>query len=262
MPTKNQVPIKSVREKSALYPAVTILTCLDFIRLIDSFGGKSVAYASIANGMGLTSITTKSFLTRISAAKQYGFITTSKNTVQLTEAARHFLYPSTGENERQKLLVDSFSKPPLYGKLLERFKDKVLPQKEQLSNILLNEYHIIKQVKDNAATCFIDSASYVGILQNGVLCLDTLDNPKQPIEINDQENSSPEATLPISQNSSININNPETGYNFEIPTLGKASARFYIPDGVTEKDLDYIKLYIEKMLPVFLENLKTQVKQE
>ena len=46
---------------------------------------------------------------------------------------------------------------------------------------------------------------------------------------------------------------------FEIPTMGKKTARFYIPDGVTEKDIDYIKLYIEKMLPVFLENLKTEL---
>lgn len=51
----------------------------------------------------------------------------------------------------------------------------------------------------------------------------------------------------------------EDGYLFEIPTMGKKTARFYIPDGVTEKDIDYIKLYIEKMLPVFLENLKTEL---
>ena len=41
--------------------------------------------------------------------------------------------------------------------------------------------------------------------------------------------------------------------------MGKKTARFYIPDGVTEKDIDYIKLYIEKMLPVFLDNLKTEL---
>lgn len=60
----------------------------------------------------------------------------------------------------------------------------------------------------------------------------------------------------------LRLRSRKPGYNFEIPTLGKKSARFYIPDGVTEKDIDYIKLYIENMLPVFLENLKVEIKQE
>ena len=69
-------------------------------------------------------------------------------------------------------------------------------------------------------------------------------------------------SLANTQKKEIKVEEQETGYNFEIPTLGKKSARFYIPDGVTEKDIDYIKLYIENMLPVFLENLKVEIKQE
>ena len=254
---------KKSREKSALYPAVTISDCYEFIKQIDSLGGKAVSYASILGLLGLTSPTTKSFLNRISASKQYGFITTGSSTAQLTDVAKRILYPTNGEQESKQLLVEAFNSPPLYTKLIERFKDKAVPPKNQLSNILMNEYRIIKQVKDNAAECFIESASYLGLLTNGVLCVATPNNSISPINENVNSTSVPIAVSDNNRANEASINqNQSDGYYFEIPTLEKKTARFYIPAGVTEKDLDYIKLYIENMLPVFLDNLKSEIKQE
>lgn len=253
---------KKQREKSALYPAITISECLDFIKQIDKLGSKTVSYASILDLLGLSSPSTKSFLYKISTAKQYGFIITGGNSAQLTDIAKRILYPTNGESESKKLLIEAFENPSLYAKLIERFKDKVLPPKNQLSNILFNEYRIIKQVKDKAAECFIESANYLGLLKNGVLSFETTK------EVNIPEANSNTGQLPLeSFSDKPNIQDKllieqETGYNFEIPTLGKKAARFYIPDGVTEKDIDYIKLYLENMLPVFLENLKSEIKQE
>ena len=250
------------REKSALYPAVTIAECYEFIKNIDSLGGKSVSYATILGFLGLTSPSTKSFLNRIGASKQYGLITTGSSTAQLTDLAKRILYPNNGQSESRQLLIEAFANPPLYVKLIERFTDKALPPKNQLANILLNEYRIIKQVKDKAAECFIESAEYLGLLQNGVLSFET-------VKYMDVAEANPSTEQPpdVSFNNQPNIQDnllpaQETGYNFEIPTLGKKSARFHIPDGVTEKDLDYIKLYLENMLPVFLENLKAEIQQE
>ncbi len=249
---------KKPREKSALYPAVSIGTCYDFIKEIDSLGGKAASYASILTTMGLTSPTTKSFLSRISASKQFGFITTGGSTAQLTDLARRILYPNKGDDESKRLLVEAFGNPPLYAKLIERFNNKAVPEKKQLSNILMNDYRIIKQVKDNAADCFIQSADYLGLLVNGILCMDAYYDRQA-------ENYIKEDNVDISDSVNINtkkeniISDSEEGYHFEIPTLGKKTARFYIPDGVTEKDIDYIKLYIENMLPAFLDNLKSEI---
>lgn len=101
----------------------------------------------------------------------------------------------------------------------------------------------------------------MGLLQNGVLCFDLTEDK----ELSDSDDCYEEVSAAQSSKHAkkeIKVEEQETGYNFEIPTLGKKSARFYIPDGVTEKDIDYIKLYIENMLPVFLENLKVEIKQE
>lgn len=252
---------KKSREKSALYPAVTISDCYEFIKQIDSLGGKAVSYASILGLLGLTSPTTKSFLNRISASKQYGLITTGSSTAQLTDVAKRILYPTNGEQESKQLLVEAFNSPPLYAKLIERFKDKAVPPKNQLSNILMNEYRIIKQVKDNAAECFIESASYLGLLINGVLCFDVSDSSVP--QTNESTNDVIGTNAPSDNSKAAIANTSQSdGYNFEIPTLGKKTARFYIPAGVSEKDIDYIKLYIENMLPVFLDNLKSEIQQE
>lgn len=251
--------MKKSREKSALYPAVTILECLEFIKKIDSLGGKIVSYVSILSIMGLASPSTRSFLSRISASKQYGFIVTGGSTVQLTDLAKRIIYPSA-IGEDQKLLKEAFGNPPLYAKLIERFQNKALPAKDQLANILMNDYRIIKQVKDNAADCFIESASYLGLLKNDILCMDE-ENYGASHEYNNRNEENPQN---VNSNESVTPSKKvdsmsEDGYNFEIPTLGKKTARFYIPSGVTEKDLDYIKLYIENMLPIFLDNLKSEI---
>ena len=209
--------------------------------------------------MGLTSPTTKSFLSRIGASKQFGFITTGSSTAQLTDLARRILYPSSGEVERQKLLIEAFSNPPLYSKLIGRFKDKAVPASGQLGNILMNEYHIIKQVKDNAAKCFLDSANYLGLLSNGVLCMDNVGEQPQSIVFSQEEQSEKLDSAESLQEVNNFTHPQEEGYLFEIPTMGKKTARFYIPDGVTEKYIDYIKQKKEKMLPVFLDNLKTEL---
>lgn len=257
MAAEKCVPEKRSREKSALYPAITIEECYKFIGQIASLGGKSVSYSSVLSLLGLSSPTTKSFLSKISASKQYGFITTGSSTIQLTDLARHILYPSNGESESKQLLIKALGNPPLYAKLIERYKDKAVPSKSLLSNILLNEYRIIMQVKDNAAECFIESVSYLGLLQNGVLCFDTEDKLESTACV---DSAQEKISVLTNENSDINkVVVEELGYNFEIPTLGKKTARIYIPDGVTTKDIDYISLYIEKMLPVFLENLKAEI---
>lgn len=248
------------REKSVRYPAISIDECIDFIRQVDELGGKSISYASILSMMNLKSPATRSFQARISAAKQFGFLQTGKGTAQLTDTARRILYPNEGQEESERLKIEAFGKPPLYEKLIERFKDKALPETTQLGNILMNEYHIIKQVKDVAAGCFIESANSLGLLATGVLHIGQDENKNEQATSSDEDKhlEAEEKTSRIPSETAKTIER-EDGYLFEVPTLGKKNAKFYIPDGVTEKDIDYIKMYVEHMLPVFLDNLKEEL---
>lgn len=250
-----------VREKSAMYPSITIEESYEFIKLIDGIGGKIVSYSMVLEKLGLTNPTTKSFINKVSTTKQFGFITTGSSTIQLTESAISILYPTGDENNLHKILVEAFEKPPLYAKLIKELDGKEMPNKEKLSNILMAQYRIIKSVKDNAANCFIKSAEYLGLVKSGVLFIksdDEYQNKSSDTNSfldNQVTNRNIEPTLETS-------NSQSKGYNFEIPTLSKAVASFYIPDTITEKDIDYIALYIKNMVPVFLENLKAEIKKE
>lgn len=258
MDERHQLPnSRKNREKSVRYPAISINECLEFIRRVDGLGGDSISYASILSMMNLKSQTTKSFQVRISAAKQFGLLQTGRGNAQLTDLARKIFYPSGGEKESEHLKLEAFCNPPLYAKLIERFKDKSLPEATQLGNILMNEYHIIKQVKDVAASCFIESADSLGLLKTGVLHIDRNETEQAAsADADGDRNLGTEEAVSDVPAETGKLIDKEEGYLFEVPTLGKKSAKFYIPDGVTEKDIDYIKMYIEKMLPVFLDNLK------
>jgi len=249
------------REKSPLYPAATIEECYEFIKTIDSLGGKVVSYSSILEAMGLTSQYTKSFLNRVGASKQFGLVTTGSSTAQLTDMAKKILYP-IGNDSVVELLRECIDKPPLYAKLIERFNGKAIPQKAQLSNILMNEYRIIKNSKDNAAECFVNSVEHLGFIVNGVLCMESMEDDvtewsvsaeaeKQQIALSNNNVLAKEKTEP-----------PVGTYNFEIPTLSGKSAKIHIPEDVTEKDLDYIDLYVKNMLSVFIQNLKDELKKQ
>jgi len=250
----------STREKSALYPAVALNDCVGFIELIDKLGGKKVSYATILESMGITSPTTRSFLNRIGASKQFNLIITGGSTAQLTDTAKKILYPTNDESS-MGLLRTCFEKPPLYAKLVERFRDKALPNKTQLSNILLNEYRIIKNSKDNAAECFLNSAEYLGFVQNGILVLEgdvdkALVKPIEAFVEKDRSDSEGTASQPVAP---LLIS---ASYNFEIPTLSGSSARISIPNDVSKKDLDYISLYVQNMLPAFIANLKDELEKQ
>lgn len=154
-------------ERSALYPLVTFETCIDFIKVVDSFKFKMVSYHEVAKKLGLSSITTKSFTGKISTAKQFGLIATADKTIQLTDTAKNILYPT--EPDIHQIEVECFRQPPLYARLIERFDGKALPSKEVLSNLLMKEFRITQSAKDNAAQAFLDSAEYLGLIQGGVL---------------------------------------------------------------------------------------------
>jgi hypothetical protein len=251
----------STREKSAMHPAVAISECVEFIKLIDGLGGKKVSYATILHALGISSPTTKSFINRVGASKQFNLIITGGSTAQLTDTAKKILYP-TGNDSSMATLRTCFEKPPLYAKLVERFRDKALPSKMQLSNILLNEYRIIKNSKDNAAECFLNSAEHLGFIQNGILVL----------ESEDDDVSEKPADIPVVQSGGSTDESLDTpliatpsktsAFNYEIPTLSGKSVRISIPQDVSTKDLDYIILYVQNMLPAFISNLKEELEKQ
>ena len=216
---------------------------------------RAVSYQALAEKYGLTSTTTKSFTSRIGAAKQFGLITTLQgSTVQLTDVSKRILYP-TGDETREVELT-CFAQPPLYAKLISKYDGAALPSTAILANILMNEHRIARAVKDNAAKCFVESAEQLGILKGGVLCYSEAnsDEPKknaeqkpEPVEDLSKE---PDNIERVTQGlTPTSTSSADADYiSQSIPFESGKVARFIIPVDATEDDL----LLLHDMFDVLL----------
>ena len=241
----------STRERSTLYPVFSFDETLSFVEEISKIGGRKVSVETIASCIG-ASTKTNSFKSKISTAKQFGMIRGTGGAVEITDAGKKLLY-SVNEHETKELRISALMNSPLYKKIIERFENQALPAVDKLSNILFLDMGVSKVAKDIAANKFVESATQVGILQNGIIVLEVED------AVSDTPNVS-DATIdePVSV-SREDVKSPEQnkpGYKFTIPTLSGAVAEISIPKDVTEKDLDFITMYIQNMLPAFISNLK------
>lgn len=232
------------REKSALYPGATWSDCMDFIQKISSFNLKAVSYQELAKKYGLSNPSTKSFTTKLGAAKQFGLIiTTQGNTIQLTETSKRLLYP-TGEPAKP-LELQCFAQPPLYSKLISRYDGLAIPAPELLANILMNEYRITRSVKDAAAKIFLQSAEQLDLLHGGILCYsdalaDDQASAAQQIEPEPQADHSFDivAEKPASATPAVVPIASEADYITQsIPCENGKVAKIAIPIDATEDDL-------------------------
>ncbi len=241
----------STRERSPLYPIFSFDETMVFVEEIAKIGGKKVSLETIATCLG-TSTKTNSFKSKISTAKQFGLIRGSGGAIEITEAGKKLLY-SVDDREAKELRISALMNSPLYKKIIERFENQALPTSDKLSNILLLDLGVSKVAKEIAANKFIESATQVGILQNGIIILEIEEEVSACVNGDDTSFDSPR---PVTKEPEKTIEQIKPGYRFTIPTLSGAVAEITIPKEVTEKDLDFITMYIQNMLPAFISNLK------
>lgn len=243
-----EIVFMSAREKSALYPNATWNDCIEFVKTVDSFKLKSVAYIEVAKKLGLNSVATKSFTGKISTSKQFGLITTSSSTIQLTDTCRRLLYP-TG-NDVYAIKHACFSQPPLYNKLITIYDGKALPSEEILSNILMTDHKIAKAVKNLAAKCFLKSAEELELIKGGVLCYaESEQNHGTTNALDDDSDSIAEDAPIVVQERKQTIQSDDADYITQsIPTQSGKVAKIIIPIDAAEDDLYMIKDMLDVVL--------------
>lgn len=234
------------REKSALYPNMTWEECLEFVNIVDSFKLKAVSYSEVAKKLGLSSTQTKSFTAKISSSKQFGLITTSNNTIQLTETCKRILYPTGGDVYLVKHAC--FALPPLYNKLIALYDGKALPNITILGNILMTDHKIAKAVKDTAAKCFLQSAEQLNLIQGGILCYSQSDQYEENCveDIPKDEESKDVAHTDV--HTVQPIGNESDYITQSIPTQSGKIAKIIIPIDAAPDDLYMIKDMLDIVL--------------
>ncbi len=241
---------KKTKQKSREYPAVTISEVIAFIeKLKDYPQNKPISYETAAGVCGVK-ITTNSFKYLISAAKQYGMISTAVGkTITLMDAAKEFARPTKSTEELRLLKIECFKTPKLYAELIEEYKGQSLPQQQTLENILVKQYSIVSSVAKVAATTFIKNATEIGVVQSGILDLSAADvSVETPYDSRESaQNSLANEPAAPSISADTLADSAEFAAPLNIPFGDKRRAVLYMPMDATTEDAEYVKDMIALM---------------
>lgn len=242
---------KNVRAKSKDYPGVTLESAIKFIEKLKGYPmNKPISYEIAAKDMGV-SMTTRSFTVVLSAARQFGLISTSESKILFSEAAKRFAYPDGDILALKKLKISCFTTPKLYGELIGYYKGKPLPLAKTLENVLVVNHGIVPSVANSAAQVFIDTAREVGAIKGGILDLEVIDD-ENGIKMDEKIESV--NTKEIKKETLSDSEKPldlESKEGFESPLVipfgNRRKAILYMPIETTREDAEYAKKMIISM---------------
>ena len=229
--------VKSKREKSSLYPSYTLEDCMEFVELIDSLGGKAVEENSLLGALKLKNRDTKTYIRKLSSSKQFRLVVTKGSSLEVSDLGKHILYPTEGEKEKRKLLLEAFLSPNLYIKLVDRFNSKQVPSHDLLANLLMNQYSISKAAKDSSAKVFLSSAKYVGVLSDDNI-----------LRTGERAESIREESREAQEDEQVLSGSASGMQSVKVTLSGGTTGTILIPNTVTKKDVERLKQMLDLMI--------------
>jgi len=153
--------------KSAmLHPYFDLKDSIDVAKAVHDRGGGQCARDLVAAALGYSTTKSGAFLSRLSAAKQFGLIRINGDVVSTTEASVAILHPVM-DSEEVSARRDAFLSVPLFQKVYERFKGGSLPQEAGLMNLFKSEFKISDERLKPAVRVMLASAEQAGFFIAG-----------------------------------------------------------------------------------------------
>lgn len=151
---------------SVAFPYFSLDKCIEVPKLIHERAGGRCDRGQLAGLLGYSGVKNGGFLTRISAAKMFGLIDESGETILLTDRAKKILSPVRPSDAEQAKL-DAFMAVELYRKVFEDFEGHTLPSADGLSNAFLMQYKVVPNQVATALRNLMDSADSAGLFKLG-----------------------------------------------------------------------------------------------
>lgn len=153
------------RPKSGVsVPYYDITQSIAVATAIHEQGGGSCSREQLATLLKYSGTNNGGFLTRVSAAKMFGLVDESADTLRVSQRGRTILAPvMPADAERAK--VDAFLSVDFFAKFYERFKGTTLPQEAGLKNLLENTYAVVPGRVVASLRVLMDSADQAGFFK-------------------------------------------------------------------------------------------------
>ncbi|MGJ8620673.1 MAG: hypothetical protein ACSHWN_10095 [Methylophilaceae bacterium] len=186
------------------YPYFDHDSSIKVAEVVHNVGGGNCATDFLAAQLGYSSIKSGTYLTRVAAARMFGYVSTNDGNFFVTELGRAIVSPVMPEDSANAK-VAGFLNVPLFAKVFEDFKGKQLPPDTGLKNLFLNNYKIVPDRVDSALRVFINSSEQCGFFQSG---RDRLIKPSV-FQGNNKPPITPDA--PVNQEPQTSVEKPRGG---------------------------------------------------
>lgn len=150
---------------TARVPSWNLAGAIEVARAIDDHGGKA-SNAEVAALLGYSGVNNGAFLTRMSAAKQYGLVEGRGSDLRPTQRAIRILrpdFPATAEQAK----IEAFMLIPVFQAFFEAYKDQTLPDRAGILNALQNRFRLPVAKAREAHNVMMASAETAGLFRVG-----------------------------------------------------------------------------------------------
>jgi hypothetical protein len=149
------------------YPAYDLEQSLEVARKIaDRGAGATLSQPELAAFLNYKSVNNGAFITRLAAARLFGFIDGQKDgyrATNLAEAIIHAEYPETAAQAR----LDAFRAVPLFAAYLEAFRGRPLPDEQGAINALVARFGVPQKEAKSILGRLMASADQAGLFSVG-----------------------------------------------------------------------------------------------
>ncbi len=151
------------KERGVGFPYLSLPEAVKIIRDAGSYG-KQHARSALASYAGHTTANSGPFKQKLAALKDWGFVTTSGDTVKLTETAMSIAYPSAPD-EAVNVLMAAFRGCGIFWKIYQDSAKGIPLKPELIANGAVTAHRIGVSAKDKFIKSFVESAEAVGLAQ-------------------------------------------------------------------------------------------------
>jgi hypothetical protein len=180
---------------------------------------------------------------KIAALVQFGLLAREGAEYQLSELVDQILTPRSDEEEEEGVRR-AFGNPPLFDELTSRFRAQGrLPR--QLANILARDHGIQRKVADDAASAYVSSGQFAGVLDGhgAFVANGATDTGDDPVDENDEPAEDDDSSRSErSTKSSFGGHGRPTAEQRHAVVLSSGVAQIQLPAHLTDTDVKKLKV--------------------
>jgi hypothetical protein len=245
-------------KKGSFPPFVTFAEAISFAEKVYENGGGRASYDLLSQIFD-NSIKSSSFTKKLAAVKWYGLlIEPTKGDVLLSDIGMAIVAPqSPGAASNGKKVA--FLKIEPFVKIYERHKGKLLPADEFLKNIFEQDSGIPKELSNGWVSAFKEAIRTSGLLHDrGDQKIQIMESVVVPLtvavasgmEMKDKAVAQRSHSADLPMQVPVVQETASSGLNFNIGLSGGQTAKFFIPDKLTAKDIQKLKGALEGFVSV------------